>query len=339
MNLNEIRISIIEDSQRDLCAIKKGLTKLRKNSSDKIDNENISELLIDEKDSLVNAITNLKDFNPDIIFIDLHLIDSINDGKDLIENLMSEESPLKYIPKYIISGADKVFDNGNYGELFQYAYPIKKPDMKNLEGSEEEQCSHLSEEYYALFEGKHKLNKTLPLLASMYRRVVEKFNIDQLLKGVEFKLDEAQIKQEDTMKYLQIQEKVLKKIDITTINIEEKTKLIEIMSKSIAKALPKLATKANAEKLILEWENDDDFKKAMGEYFPEEVKGLYEKIRNIAENFSETASEDIGELLYNAGKEFLEKEVKIENDDSKLVMLTKYSAYFTEKVSNFMLRQ
>jgi len=339
MNLSEIKIVIIEDSERDLCAINQALCKLKKNNSDCIKKDNITNILINSSDDLNLAVSKIISANPDILFIDLHLVESINDGTDLIDNLMNLESSLKYIPKYIISGADKVFENDDYRDLFQYAYPIIKPDSKNLEGSSSQQCDELTEDYYNIFEAKHKLNKTLPLLASMYRIILDKFEITTLLKAIRYKVDEEQIKSEDILKYLQLQEKIIDKIDITTKDIKEKVILVEIITKSIAKALPKITDKTKAKKLIDEWGNNIEFQNAMGSYFPELPTGLYNAIKEGFSNIVDNSTEDISKLLYDAGKTYINTNAGIEKDDDKMIALMKYSAYFTEKVSDIVLKK
>lgn len=337
MILNEMKILVIEDQAIDLCAIKNGLLHLRRRKGiEHIEKDNIITLLIDSENDLENIVSKIKTIDPDILFVDLYLVKDIQDGINILDVLVDSSSELKYLPKYIISGADKVFNNSDLNNIFQFAYPIKKPDLKKLDGLFEEQCDKLAKTYHELFEATHQLNETLPIMAGMYKAIREKFDINRMLTNIEYKIDAGEITNEQIIGTLQIQSNILEKIKITTTDIKERTKLIEIITTATAKALPKIADKEKAKKLIDEWEKNDSLKNALGTDFPEIPKGLYDQMKKLVDGFNENAAKDIGELLYEAGKEYINEKADINDEDTKIVILMKYSAFFTEKVTQLV---
>lgn len=347
IRLDEIKVLIIEDEQNTADHIKKALLALENEIEEKFQEKNIHFYIVNPSvdnegvntqasatDIYIKTKDIIKDKKIDVLFIDLNLGRDTNQGINLIRQYMQDPS-IALLPKYIITTEtsflqeekDGVFKNT---DIKQYTTIYKKPNTQS------------QETYTNLFKD-NKITKTFPVLVEIYRKQKESITIDYLIEEFEtktmFMLSENQNSTDLIISNVNKVLNTIDSIDKQVENINQKTIAIEIITKSIAKALPKIGTKAKGKQLIEEWEKDDDLQKALGDDFPVKPEGFYKKLKDIAEEFSAKASEDIAELLYNAGKEYLEKKVDIQDDDSKLVMLTKYSAYFTEKVSDFVLEQ
>ena len=334
MILQDLKIAIVENEERDMCAIASALQQLNKFGSDKINKDNIFKIYIGSDEDLFKVIEKLKIFKPDILFVDLHLITSVEDGRGLIKNIInSNQDVLQYIPKYIISGEANI---QQFTDTFQFAYLVTKPSVDNITGLDDEQCKKLAAEYYLLFDTQHKMTKTLPLLGDMYRTIIEKFDTDSMLTKIEHKIDVGEITNEQIIGTLQTQSNLLGKIQITTSDIKERTQLIEIITKATAKALPKITDNVKAKKLIEDWGKDNNLKNALGNEFPDLPKGLYEKMKIIVDTFKDEAKDDLVETIYNTGKEYiinyLDTEANVTDDDTKMIILTKYAALLTERI-------
>ena len=340
MNLQELKILLVEDKTLDLCAIKQGLLKLECDGSDRIQDSNIISLKIKSDSDLQGLVSEIKEINPDILFIDLHLVSDIKDGIGIIRQLIDNSSELKYLPKYIISEAHKVYGNHNLQDIFQYAHPIIKPEVKTLRGSESEQCKTLATEYYNLFEATHQLSVTLPVVASMYKAIQKKFEISESLDNILYKVDNLEIKNDQTIGILHSQVRILNKIIINTEEIKQKTELIEIITTATAKALPKIADKGKAERLLREWETNDELVKIFGDDFPQLPQGLINTLKEIVDNISDETKkkpiEDIAQMLYDGAKEYIvnviNEKAKVNSEDTKLLILTKYGGLLINSI-------
>ncbi len=141
---------------------------------------------------------------------------------------------------------------------------------------------------------KEKINITLPVFAELYENLSNAINISSRLDDIDYKLSS-----------------------------------IRIIVQQIAKTLPKITDKSKANKIIDEWENDDDFKKEMDCYFPNKRDGFFNKLRDFKNN----AQENAAEALYEQAVEYFEKEAEIDSDDdTKMVKFLKYSAYIVEEI-------
>lgn len=141
---------------------------------------------------------------------------------------------------------------------------------------------------------KEKINITLPIFAELYENLCNSINIASRLDNIDYKLSS-----------------------------------IQIVVQQIAKTLPKLADKTKANKIIEEWEQDNDFKKEMGIYFPTKIDGLFNKLKD----FKEIAKENTMEAIYEQAIDYFEKEAEIDSkDDTKMVKALKYSVYIVEKI-------
>lgn len=332
MNLQQLKIIIVEDYTLELCAIRQGLLKLGRNGSDRIQDGNITSLKINSHDDLENLIIKIKEISPDILFLDLHLVEDINDGVGIINQLLEDSSELKYLPKYIISGVNKVLNNHSLNDTFQYAYHMTKPEVKTLRGGQQEQCDQLAIEYNKLFDATHKLTDTLPVVASMYRAIKKKFELSESFENILYKIDNLEIKNDQTISILKSQSKILDKITINTADIKQKTELIEIITMATAKALPKITDKDKARKLLNDWRDNKELEKVFEDDFPTLPKGLITTLEQVIENISdETINlpiKDISQMIYDEAKKFilseLDKRAEVSKEDTQLMVLTKY---------------
>jgi len=331
INLTEIKVLIIEDEEEDAKNIKTALLQYKTNNDSKIHEENISiyypkekdihELLEDTKKIIIDKQIN-------VLFLDLNLGISTQEGIKLIRLYMNDPM-IAYIPKYVITketGFLEVETNGIFinADIQHYTAILNKPTPNS------------EQEFYDTFT-QEQLFESLPIVIESYLNLLQKIDIQYTLNQLNYKIDEAQINDEESIRILETNKKILEKIDKVVLDIKEKTELIEIITNATAKALPKIATKAKAKKLIEAWEKDKQLKYIMGKNFPQLENGLFNKLKELYEGFEEGAGKDIGELLYEAGKGYINTEAGIECEDTKLVILMKYSAYFTEKATEIFL--
>lgn len=141
---------------------------------------------------------------------------------------------------------------------------------------------------------KEKINVTLPVFAELYENLSNAIDISSRLDNIDYKLSS-----------------------------------IQIIVQQIAKTLPKITDKSKANNIIKEWENDDDFIRAMDDYFPKNRDGLFSKLKN----FKDIVKENAVEALYEQAVKYFEEEAEIDpKDDTKIVKFLKYSAYIVEKI-------
>lgn len=126
---------------------------------------------------------------------------------------------------------------------------------------------------------------------------------------------------------IKIEENIQEILDITK-DTNSKLTEISVIVRMIAKTLPKLTDKTKANKIIEEWEKDEDFKKEMDGYFPIARDGLFDKLKD----FKDLAQENAAEALYEQAVIYFEKEAAINDEDTKMVKFLKYSAYIVEKI-------
>lgn len=126
---------------------------------------------------------------------------------------------------------------------------------------------------------------------------------------------------------MKIEENIQDILDITK-DTNGKLTEISVIVKIIAKTLPKLTDKSKANKIIEEWEQDENFKREMDSYFPAKSDGLFSKLKD----FKDTVKENAAEALYEQAIDYFENEADIEDEDTKMVKYLKYSAYIIEKI-------
>lgn len=105
-----------------------------------------------------------------------------------------------------------------------------------------------------------------------------------------------------------------------------------LLSKMIAKTLPKLTDKNKANKIIKEWKEDTEFQEIMAECFPEKHNGLFTKLEKLIDKFKDDAVENLSEALYEQAIVYFETEADIDEDDTKMIQYLKYSTYIVEKI-------
>ena len=139
-----------------------------------------------------------------------------------------------------------------------------------------------------------KINITLPVFAELYENLTDAINISSRLDNIDYKLSS-----------------------------------IQIIIQQIAKTLPQLTDKAKANKIILDWEKDESFKKEMELYFPTKRDGLFTNLKD----FKDIVKENAAEAVYEQAVKYFEEEAEIESDeDTKMVKFLKYSAYIVEQI-------
>lgn len=331
-NLSEINILIIEDDMDVIHAIKQALLEMSNSIGSKFNDSNIHFVHIEKKKDasyheansiLAQVLETIRTKSIDTLFIDLNYGGDTSQGLNLIR-LLVNDNLYAMIPKYIITQErnfltlekDGVFYNA---DIEHYCTVFKKPDNQ-----------HKYKGYIKIFE-KKALVETLPILVDLYRKDLNSLGSKEFVEKVMHSIDESQLNEEKIIHILSAQSKILGEINFSIKNIDERTKLIEIITKVTVAALPKITDKAKAKKLVEEWQGDGKLLKVMGDDFPELPKGLYQKLKGVAEGFADSSTEDIGKFLYEAGKEYINNEAGIEEGDAKLDMLMKYTAYFTEK--------
>lgn len=139
-----------------------------------------------------------------------------------------------------------------------------------------------------------KINITLPVFAELYENLTDAINISSRLDNIDYKLSS-----------------------------------IQIIVQQIAKTLPQLTDKDKANKIILDWEKDESFKKEMELYFPTKRNGLFTKLKD----FKAVVKENTLEAVYEQAVKYFEEEAEIDSDeDTKMVKFLKYSAYIVEQI-------
>lgn len=94
--------------------------------------------------------------------------------------------------------------------------------------------------------------------------------------------------------------------------------------------------KKQAKKLIANWEENERFKQAMQEYFPNTIDSLFTSIKEKIEDIKANTTNNITEVILEQAKSYLEKEAEINEDDQKMVRFLKYSAYITEEIGRII---
>lgn len=340
MNLSDIKILIIENDTDDAKYIKNALVSHTDKIGSKFNKNNILQHIVKpiningvdkekEPSVIYNETKNIINQNDiDVLFIDLNLGKSTQQGIQLIRQYMNDPI-LASIPKYVITTETNFLEEkdttGVYinTDIQHFTTILNKPTPNE-------------EKYYISRFNDEQLFESLPVIASVYQKQKTEYNIEYIIKEFEtktiFMLSEDQNSTNLIISNVTKVLNVIESIDEKVENINQKTIAIEIMTKSIAKALPKIADKKKAKQIIDEWENNDDFKNIMGRDFPEMSKGLYSALKEGWNNILDNATEDISQVLYDAGKEYIDKQAGVDDNDDKIVLVMKYSSFFAEKI-------
>lgn len=309
--LSDIKILIIEDKKAEAEAIKEGLLMLQDNKiADKFIDTNIIEYIVDKDSNIVDIrmeiSTKIFNENIDVLFIDLHLINNVNDGISLIQGLMRSDKIVKYIPKYIISSDETVKEDEKYEDALQYAFFIHKGNSD---------ANKFKEKFSRL-----RLIETLPILVSMYREVKELNDIDRILKNLEYKLDDIK---EDTA------------------SIKSKVNLIESMNLTMIKlfplAIPNEKQKSKFKEIIekdMSIYLDVDFKK---DFFPLEFNKA-NFVKSVSDEFKKTVESDLKKGAWDIFKDCVKEIAKTQGieDDNAALCAAKLTYRGYGEISNFI---
>jgi len=339
-SFSDVKVLIVDDDSQNIKTIRNALCDLTFNADNIFPNKNdndtfsekISELATDKNS--IRIFSDMKEIIKkdltDIIFLDLQLTTAnggekagYTTGEAIIELFAHSEEPLlSSLPIVIISKYEKRDIKDGMPKIKPF-FHLKKPktsfDKDSFIDSIEE----------------NNIKDYLPIFIKNYRKIRD---------SQEYKDDVAFINRKlDSLNYhdkLENIKSTVENIKSATMDISERVQAIEIVTKSIAMALPKITDKSKAKELIEEWEKNDTFKEILGEKFPEKSKPLFDKFKSAVENITDKGIEDITAIVYEAGKEYLDEQAEIDKDeDTKIVKLLKYSSYFTEKVTDFVLRK
>jgi hypothetical protein len=340
MNLDEIKILIIEDEESEAEAIRDGLLDVKGEHGSAFVQNNIKTHIVKSKvegesktsqEIYLEIKEVVESFSGvDAFFIDLNLGGGVDQGLNIVRLLINSVE-FSLAPKYVITGNKKntfnkqvngVFENA---DVEQYATIIEKP----MEPDEAQ--------YYTDIFIEKKLINTLPKLVQNYRRYRDNTNLDSVFDIILYKLDLLEIlHDEDIVRILMYQNKILENLTISIQNVEERTQIIEIITKATAKALPKISDKKKIRELVEFWSKDEKLVNILGNDFPTVPNKLHEIFKDSFEELKDKGMDDFISLIYEKGKDYIQKQADIEKDDEVSDMLLKYSAYFIETVYSFV---
>lgn len=298
INLQDIKVLIIEDQKSDFIALNTALGQL---SIKKVFPSEYLDIKLINIDTLYeNYKKIILDNKIDVIFFDLALKENQSakdgDGTKLIELFISSEYDyIKFLPKIIISGSQNLDELPSIVKQHVKLVITKTTTKKAIinENKLTIAFKHLLIE--------NSLNKTLPVLVGLFRKLSEHI--------------------EHERRYTELNNKLDNLINIT---------------KLVAQTLPKLTDKKKANLIIEEWEKDEKFNEIMGEYFPNKTKGLFFKIKDKISEAKEKGIENLSEAIMDEARVYFEKEAEIKDDDTKLVKYLKYSAYIAESIGELI---
>ncbi len=341
-NLSNIKILIIEDENEVIKAITQALCKLENNIGGRFTESNIHTQQIDgielrSPQDIYNTVSStIEKENIDVLFIDLNFGETTKEGLNFIRLLLNHPI-FASIPKYIITGEDRFLEekdeDGNFinTDIEHFCTIYHKPSGQ-----------YKPDEYQELFNRK-QLVSSLPILVSLYRREINNLNFGQFLTKIEHFSAKNEIAVEEITSYILSQIELVKNIDKKANSILDKVTQIDIVTKAIAQSLPKIASKKQAKEIVQLWEKNTDFQKIMGDQFPKLPKGLFNAMKDMVEQMGDNITEDISKHIYEAGKkyviDYLDDQARVQEHDDTLTITLKYSAFFVESVSNFLLKK
>ena len=293
MLLSAIKILILEDSQDDINLIKEGLFCLQRDGMDKFDKKLIFEYQVKNNDADVADIyrsfkQQIVDENIDVLFIDLNLLNSYEDGLNIIKNLVNDDNPeIKNIPKYILSSQNikgtEIYKNvEQFTNLF-----IQKPTSDRSY----EECFIDA-----------NIIETLPILVDMYREIKKSFRLDVSLNNINT---------------------ILQDIKTDTASIKERTLLIENMNQTMIKLMPLTIPEEKQKKELKKFITDD-----MSKYLVIDTDGFFseDKMKNsfveeVSKQFDEIVQAGFRKETWNLLKDAIKSVAQtqgIEEDNAGL---------------------
>ena len=345
IHVSDIKILIIEDEEDTIEAIKTALLALKNSIDAQFVESNIySQIIQKNEDNKLpstqeiynTVISTIEEKNIDVLFIDLNYGGGTEQGINLIRQLMNHDI-FASIPKYIITGEKDFLNIKDSNENFintdieHFCTIYDKPHQQ-----------YNSEGYKELFEDKILIS-SLPILVEPYRNDINHPNFEKSLTKLEYFAAKNEIAVEEIMSYILKEIEIVRRIDTATASVLDKVTQIDIVTKAIAQSLPKIASKQQAEEIVQLWEQNTEFKNIMGDQFPELQKGLFNAMKDIVKDMGDNITEDISKHIYEAGKkyviDYLDKKADVEKHDDTLTITLKYSAFFVESVSDFLLKK
>lgn len=318
MNLSDIKIYIIEDDKDVADNIKKALSNIKDNNGSAFNINNIETEIITDKSATADMIfqkTKEKAKNYDVLFIDLHLGTSIEQGLNLIRQYMHDPI-ICNIPKYIISSDRYTTTLSNYQDIKHYTTVIIKPQETDIESF----IARLSN---------HKIEIALPLVVEIYRKIKESRTINDIALMVNELEITTSLNHTETMSALDVIYKLLENVDVRVMDLQAKTSFINQATLTILKLLPDAIPqdKASKAKKFIE-ENMAEWIGDIGdEFFPNNkqsiIKSVIDKFKEVSmDTFKDDWKEIIEEII-----KAVAKENNIDIEDSNLTWVTAQLGY------------
>jgi CheY-like chemotaxis protein len=192
---------------------------------------------------------------------------------------------------------------------------------------------------------KDKINQGIPTLSTLkyLKKPESSFSRDifiNLLKEDDFYTDLIDIYIPNYQKFKNNVDiwKDLSEILSTTQDTNSRVKSIEIISKMIAKTLPEIADKEVAKKIIKEWEDNDEFKDIIGDYFPKKPKALYDFLNIIVDNLKDNGPKEISVFIYKKTLKHILEEADADKDKDTSVIKMKVAVFFVEKIGKALIK-
>jgi len=311
--LEYIKILIVEDCEKDAEHIKQGLLKIG-SDLDKIKKENVFLCLVENK-SLSDIHEEIKkeivSKDIDTLFMDLHLINAVSDGIEIINNLMEDKNIFQFIPKYIITSDGDAEKNRSYSKTFHYAHFIEKPNITVKKPED------LDEAYQEKFFDM-QVEDTLKTFVPMYQEIKKSIQIKTVLKNLEI---------------------ILGDIKEDTTNIKDKVSLIENMNQTILKFFPLTVTEKQSKKLQMAIQTD------MSRYMDEELEEFFSKeddksnfLKVVSQEFDKLLKSDLKKGAWNTFKDSIKAIAKSQDisDDNAALCALKLSYRGYSEISSFL---
>lgn len=300
MNLSEIRIYIIEDRPIVAKTIKRALCSLEdETSGSKFDKKNITIKIIRKNLKEAHEIfndTKVAVLEYDVLFIDLHLGSTVEQGLKLIRQYMHDPL-ICLIPKYIVTSEINSELVDNYKDVFHYTTILEKPKTANCES------------FKQLFEDE-SLVTALPKIVDIYRKINQNRSIDDIATMLNDLQRRSFFNHKETMTALNVINTLVKNIDFNVMDIQAKTVLIEQATLTMIRLLPEALpreSQAKAKKFITDnismWidsESDDFFPKTKQSF----IKSFVDAINDVkADALKDSLKDGLKEIVKKVGEE------------------------------------
>lgn len=310
--LSDTKVLIIEDDKNQAVSIQDGLVKLKnENNADQFNKENIRMFIVDKEtedtSSIRAKITRMIDeYNIDVLFIDLHLINNSKDGISIIRGLMEDENIIyRNIPKYIITDEEAAKTNDAYKDSLQYAYFMYKGEANPAA-------------YKDKFE-RERLIYSIPILVKSFREIKNLTKHEMILHNMQ---------------------KVLGSIKDDTNDIKLKIDVIDHMNQTMFKLFPLISPdKKNREKML------STIKEDLSSYLSFDFDDLFQEttkklafIESVSKEFNKLLTTDLKKGAWETFKDSVKSIAKSQGieDDNAALCATKLTYRGYSKISAFI---